>query len=154
MVILVCGRLCSGKTTYVKELVRERSGVHLSCDELMLHIFDPLLGDKFDEISAKCCEYLYTLAERISDSGGTAVLDFGFWMKKQREELSARFAQHEWHYLDVSDEEWHRRIAKRNELVAAGKVDAYYVDDGLMQKFESRFEKPERSEIDVWVESD
>ena len=32
------------------------------------------------------------------------------------------------------------------------KADAYYVDEGLAEKFKSIFEIPGKDEIDVWVE--
>ena len=32
------------------------------------------------------------------------------------------------------------------------KSDAYYVDEGLAEKFKSIFEIPGKDEIDVWVE--
>ena len=49
-------------------------------------------------------------------------------------------------YIHISDEEWYRRLAKRNEDVLAKKTDAYYVDDGLAKKFQAIFEKPEKAE--------
>ena len=53
--------------------------------------------------------------------------------------------------MDVPQGEWHRRLEQRNQLVAAGQSDAYYVDEGLAAKFEAIFEPPNRDEIQVWV---
>ena len=42
--ILLCGRICAGKTTYAKRLGKTRGAVCLSCDELMLALFGQQLG--------------------------------------------------------------------------------------------------------------
>ena len=58
-VILLCGKICSGKSTYAEKIIQKEKAVLLSCDELMLAIFDPLLGDKHDIISDRVQKYLY-----------------------------------------------------------------------------------------------
>ena len=55
--------------------------------------------------------------------------------------------------MDVDSVEWNRRIQKRNQDVLNHESDAYYVDEGLADKFESIFEVPTEDEIDVWVNS-
>lgn len=153
-VILICGKICSGKSTYAKQLRRERNAVVLSCDELMLSLFDPLLGDKHDEIGAKAEAYLCDRALDIVGAGVDVILDWGFWQKAKRQETARFFedrgAAQEWHYVDVSEETCRRNIEGRNAAVQAGMPGAYFVDEGLLKKVESRFEKPDRSEIDVW----
>ena len=57
----------------------------------------------------------------------------------------------ELHYLKISDELWQERIEKRNILIAEGKVSAYYVDNGLAEKFAGIFEEPDENEIDLII---
>ena len=38
-VIMMCGRICSGKSTYAKRLSREKNAVILSVDEITLALF-------------------------------------------------------------------------------------------------------------------
>ncbi|MDE5803863.1 MAG: hypothetical protein K2I22_13225 [Lachnospiraceae bacterium] len=40
----------------------------------------------------------------------------------------------EFHYIDIDDKEWERRIKERNRNVLAGRVNAYYVVDELRMK--------------------
>ena len=47
-VILIIGRLCSGKTTYARKVAREEHAVHLNCDELMRTLFPEPLGEDYD----------------------------------------------------------------------------------------------------------
>ena len=53
--------------------------------------------------------------------------------------------------MDIDDEEWEKRIEKRNKLISEGKISAYYIDKGLMDKVNSIFEKPDINEIDVII---
>ena len=145
-VFLICGKICSGKTTYAEKLKGKEKAVVLSSDELMLSIFDPLLGERHDEISRRANAYLMKMAVKLTEAGMNVILDWGFWTKRGRGEVSSFFEKQgietEWHYLAVSDEQWKRNIEKRNEEVLAGRTQAYYVDEGLLRKLESRFEEP------------
>jgi len=154
-VFLICGKICSGKTTYAEKLAKKESGVILSSDELMLSLFDPLLGEKHDEISRRANAYLMELAVKIAQAGTSVILDWGFWTHGGRLEATAFFREKgvecEWHYVRVSDEQWERNIEKRNAEVLAGTVQAYFVDEGLKNKLLSRFEEPDHTEIGVTI---
>jgi predicted kinase len=52
-VILICGKICSGKTTYTKKLIEENKAVLLSCDEITFALFGQYIGEKHDEMVEK-----------------------------------------------------------------------------------------------------
>ena len=52
-VIMICGGLCCGKSTYAEALRRERGGVILSIDGLMLSLFGPDAGEMHDEYARR-----------------------------------------------------------------------------------------------------
>lgn len=155
-VIMTCGKICVGKSTYAKKLCAEHSAVLLSVDEIMLAVFGQNAGEKHDEYVGKIQKFLMEKSCELAKSGINAVLDWGLWSKEERENARRFYSERgiamEIHYLDISDEEWKRRIEKRNRLVQEGKSEAYFVDEGLSQKLLSFFEKPERDEVDVWCE--
>lgn len=154
-VTLICGKLCSGKTTYAHKLRRERHAVLLSCDEITIALTGLDAGEAFDGITARTQAYLYEKAAEIVSDGIPVILDWGFWTKASRaharEFFSSRGISYTFVYLDVPAGVHRARIAKRNAAVAAGEVLAYYVDEGLAKKFESKFEVPEDWEIDEWI---
>lgn len=154
-VIMICGKLCSGKTTYASRLCRQQKAVLLSVDELMLTLFGQHCGEKHDEYAARTKDYLFSKSLELIESGIDVVLDWGPWTKAGREDVKAYYRARgiacECHYIDVSDEIWHARLQKRNEAILAGETLAYYVDGNLAAKFAARFEQPSREEIDVWV---
>jgi predicted kinase len=155
-VILVCGKICSGKTTYAKALKAETRAVVLSADEIVLSLFGEFLGDEHDAVVEKSKQYLLNLAAEIARAGADVILDFGFWTRAERRAVREFFAEKsvaaQWHYLNIPQDKWRRNVARRNSEYKPGG-GSYYVDETLAAKCEALFEPPERPEIDVWVEA-
>ena len=153
-VILICGKIASGKSTYARLLADLYNGIILSCDELDWALFHHQLGAAHDATMPAIHAYLRQKAAQIAAKGVPVILDWGFWQKAYRAEMTAYFeSQHipvEWHYLDVTPRQWHDRIRARNQAVKAGETMDYYIDDGLLQKATALFEKPDRASMDVW----
>lgn len=152
---LMCGKICSGKSTFALELKRAHNAVVLSVDEITLALFNGKAGDKLDLYVERLERYLYKKSLDILEEGIDVVFDWGFWTRCERDEARRFFAQnnieYEFHYISIEDDEWHRRIEKRNKAIAEGKLSAYYVDDGLSNKFEAIFEAPDSSENDFII---
>lgn len=157
-VILICGKLCSGKTTYAKKLQRESKAVILSVDELMLSLLDPYLGDEHEQYTQKAQRYLLDKSLEMLEAGADIILDWGFWTQTSRDFVKAFYDSRNitcrWHYIDIDDETWKARIAQRNSAVSAERPEAYFVDDNLFAKAERLFEPPAEDEIDVHVTID
>lgn len=154
-IILICGKLCSGKTRYAKALMAARPAVLLSCDELEWALFHHTLEEQYDEMMGYAAQYLHQKAVEIVRAGSDVILDWGFWTRAERQRVSAYYRDRgipcQWHYMDLSDRDWERNIHDRNEAVAAGKTTDWFIDEGLFHKMAERFEPPSREEIDVWV---
>ena len=154
-VIITCGRICAGKSTYAEKMRRELSAVVLSIDEVTLALFRQDAGDMHDTYVERAKEYLFEKSVQIIETGINVVLDWGFWTKREREYARefyrSRGIECELHYIAVPDDEWYRRIEKRNKAVEAGECSAYFVDEGLAAKFAAIFELPAEDEADVIV---
>ncbi len=145
-VILICGKICSGKSTYAEKLKREIQAVILSCDEITLTLFEEGLGEHHDEMTERVKRYLFQKSLDLLEAGVSVILDWGFWKRAERD-AARRFYEeqgipYEMHYIEVSHEEWKLRIAKRNQIIEKGRDGAYFVDEGLAEKAEHLFEKP------------
>lgn len=155
-VILTCGRICSGKSTYAKKL-REtlQPTAILSVDEIMLTLFGQNAGEQHDAYVERLEDYLFQKSLELVASGIHVILDLGLWTKSERQAARNFYAANgitcEIHYLSVSDAVWHTRIAARNRAVQAGEATAYFVDETLAQKVSAWFEPPTQDEIDVWI---
>lgn len=145
---LLCGKICAGKSTYAKKLHQENNGIILSCDELVLSIFDEHLGDKHEEIVDRCKEYLYKLSIQMATSGYNVILDMGFWSKLERDTTKARFKNLDiptkLHYIYVDDETQLLHIKERNSHLSK---NCYYVDETILTKCNGLFETPSSEEL-------
>ena len=149
-IILLIGRIACGKTTYAKA---QAGTVLLSCDQLMQSMFPGGCGEHHDLLAARAHQYLFQMARQCADAGLTPLLDFGFWTKASRKAAMQALSGYEldWRYLAVPEDEWLRRIGKRNAAILAGQGDPwdYYVDEGLLDKATRLFEEPSPDELDV-----
>lgn len=151
-VIMTCGKICCGKSTYARRLQAEGNAVILSIDEITLSLFPDGAGEMHDVYAGRAERYLLSLSLQILKTGTDVILDWGLWTRAQRDRLRAFYTEHgaeyEIRYLRVDQAEWERRIRKRN----AGQAEdpsAYYVDEGLFRKVELLFEEPSADETDV-----
>ena len=154
-ILAICGKICSGKTYYSKQLKQSQNAVVLSCDELTSILFNNNLGEKHDEMSKKIWEYLLKKAVDIVMAGTNVILDWGFWSQQDREYINQFFKTKniniQWHYLYIDDKTWQKNIDERNQKVLNGNSpNDYYLDEGLMRKLLSKWEEPTASEIDVY----
>ena len=146
-IILLIGKICCGKSTYAKEL----GGMLISCDQLMQSMFPGGCGEHHDVLAERARKYLLALARQCAEAGVTPVVDFGFWTPAlRREALDALDGfELDWRYLDVPEDEWMRRIGKRNAAIQAGQADPsdYFVDEGLLNKVNQLFIPPTNAEL-------
>ncbi len=154
-VIMMCGKICSGKSTYAEKLRKELNAAVLSVDEITLAMFGQDIGEKHDEYVEKLERYLFNKSLELIEVGINVILDLGLWTsserKAAREFYNSHNTENEIHYIDIADDEWQRRMIKRNSEIAAGKVSAYFVDGGLAEKVDLLFEKPSKDEVDFWI---
>ena len=148
-VIMTCGKICCGKTTYARKLEEELGAVVLSIDEVMLALFPDGAGEMHDAYALRTEQYLLSLSLKILESGTDVILDWGLWTRAQRARLREFYGAHrvpnEIHYLRPDRAEWEKRIRGRNGQPA--DASCYYVDEGLLEKVESLFEEPDAEEI-------
>ncbi len=153
-ILLICGKICSGKTTYTKKLIKKIKAVHLSADEISLAIFGGHIGEAHAEVVGKIISYIFDKSIELYNTGFNVVIDTGFWQKADRDEANTFYKKHsiipEWHYIDVSDDLWRQNILKRNQDIENNEAVDYTIDDNTMNFFLRFWETPTKDEIDVW----
>ena len=147
-IILLIGKICCGKTTYAKSLP---GTMLISCDQLMQSLFPGGCGEHHDLLAERARKYLLGLARQCAAAGVTPVVDFGFWTPALRREAINALDGFEldWRYLAVPEDEWARRIQRRNAAIQAGTADPsdYFVDEGLLLKVNQLFIPPTEEEL-------
>lgn len=156
-VYLICGKICSGKSCYAKSLKKKCNAVILSTDEATYDLIANEQGEFYERFAQRVNDYLKKKAVEICKAGANVILDWGFWSRANRIEISAYLQScdigYEWHYIDVDEDTWNRNIKERNKRIEEGNGGSdFYVDEGLLNKLLSMFEMPDKAEMDVWYE--
>jgi predicted kinase len=150
---LLFGYLGSGKTTFAKRLEVEHAAVRFTPDEWMARLFgnDPP-EDSFPEKAEAILELLEPLWTRCLFLGLDVVLDYGFWRRKERDEVRAvveRLGASACLYrLQCSDDEARRRIDARNRA----NDRSLYIAPATYEALRRRFEALGVDE--AWLEAD
>lgn len=153
-VILVCGKICSGKSYYSKNLKESLNAVIISPDEATYDLINNEQGEFYNIFSKRLNKYLTKKVGEIAQAGANVIFERGLWSKDERKEISEYYKNNgiacEIHYVCVDDETWKKNIKERNERVQSGNGGSdFYLDEGLMKKLESFWEEPSEDEYDI-----
>lgn len=155
-VIIVCGKICSGKTYYSNSIKDSLNAVMLSSGEVTYDLIDNEQGELFDRILPKIKKHLTKKAGEIAKAGANVVYDRGLWTKKERDEIKSYYnsqgVEYEIHYIQVDDATWEKNIKERNQKVLDGNGGVnFYFDEKLKEKLLSCWEEPTEDEYDVII---
>lgn len=119
MLILLCGKMASGKSTKAAELVASKQAILFSEDEWLTQLYPDLISSVADYVnySGLIKPIVKPLVQSLLSSGQTVVIDFPANTPGQRAWLRSIFwevnAPHELIYLDSSDDVCLANLAKR-----------------------------------------
>ena len=152
-IIIVCGKICSGKSYYSNELKEKYNAVLIEPDEATYELINNEQGEFYNIFSKRLNNYLTKKVGEIAQAGANVIFERGLWSKKDRKEIKEYYEnlgiECELHYVYVSNEVWKQNILERNERVLNGNGGSdFYLDEGLMKKLESKWEEPQEDEVD------
>lgn len=152
-VIIVCGKICSGKSHYSREIKEKYNAVLIEPDEATYELINNGQGEFYNIFSKRLNNYLTKKVGEIAQAGANVIFERGLWSKKDRKEIKEYYEnlgiECELHYVYVSNEVWKQNILERNERVLNGNGGSdFYLDEGLMKKLESKWEEPQEDEVD------
>ena len=153
-VILICGKICSGKSYYSRMIKDDFDAVIISPDEATYELINNEQGEFYNVFSERLNKYLTKKVGEIAQAGANVIFERGLWSKKDREQIVKYYRDKnidcEIHYVCVDDETWKQNIAERNKRVEEGNGGSdFYLDEGLMRKLESMWEEPTEKEFDI-----
>lgn len=153
-VILICGKICSGKSYYSRMIKDDFNAVIISPDEATYELINNEQGEFYNVFSERLNKYLTKKVGEIAQAGANVIFERGLWYKKDREQIVKYYRDKnidcEIHYVCVDDETWKQNIAERNKRVEEGNGGSdFYLDEGLMRKLESMWEEPTEKEFDI-----
>jgi len=151
------GLPCSGKTTLARQLEARYSALRLTPDEWHIRLFghdyrddmteadESVHGSRHDVVES----LMWDVAARVLALGVDVILDFGCWVRGQRDEFRSKArdlgADFQIHYVAVSDEVLFERLEARNALPAAG---AFFIPRSKLEEWIRIFEPPASDELE------
>lgn len=154
-IMLLCGKIASGKSYYAKQLLAHSPAVLLSMDELFEICELDFFNAFHSSLYSKLQRYLYAKAADLTKCGVNVIMDSGFWSRKERTFVSRLLSDYgvsfEWYYIDADDDTWHKNISQRNHLAKQEGYEQFLIDEKRIEEITQTFEIPTPNEIDVWV---
>jgi predicted kinase len=153
---LVVGLPCSGKTTLARQLETKYSALRLTADEWHIKLFGHDFGDnmtesdeaKHDSRHESVESLMWDVAARVLVLGVDVILDFGCWVRSQRDEFRSRAedlgADFKVHFADVPQEVLFERLKARNDMQAEG---TFFIPESKLQQWIQIFEPPSSEEL-------
>ena len=152
-VILVCGKICSGKSFYSKKIKDTLNAVIISPDEATYELINNEQGEFYNIFVERLKKYLTRKVGEIAKAGANVIFERGLWSRKERKEVKEYYknigVECEIHYVHVDDKTWFKNIEERNQRILSGNGGSdFYLDEGLMKKLKSKWEEPNDNEYD------
>ena len=123
-VILVCGKICSGKSYYSKQLKKSLNAVIITPDEATYELINNEQGEFYNVFSERLNKYLTRKVGEIAKAGANVIFERGLWSSTERKEIRQYYKDNgvecEIHYVCVDDETWKQNIQERNKRVLEG----------------------------------
>jgi predicted kinase len=146
---LTVGLPCSGKTTLARQLEQKYSALRLTPDEWHTRLYGQDIEEKDHNKRHDLVEsMLWEVAARVLVLGVDVILDFGCWVRSQRDDMRLRATQlgvdFIIHFLDASEEILFARLAERNAQLPDG---AFRITEGKLKEYSLLFEPPFPEEL-------
>lgn len=144
-VILLCGKVAAGKTTYAKEMAKKQRAVILSIDDLVVRLHDHCEGRaKLFAMETAIRDYFTGLIVQLIEQDVTCILDHGHWTRASRQQMIEFCQTHDFPLrivlLECPKDIRLERLQKRNERLLREQERGYVIDAVQLDRFDSWFE--------------
>ncbi len=145
---LLCGMICTGKSTLAKKLEDQHQAVRFSPDEwLKVLMKDVDNREELAEMRPKVVELQWKQIQRLLQLGTNVIWDVGVWLQderdKYREGVHQLGSQAILHYLTAPTDELKRRIEGRNKQLP---TDSFFIKHGELEEWIEWLDVPTKEE--------
>ncbi len=144
-----CGKMAAGKSTLAREIARREDAVLVVQDEFLIKLFPGEVVDipSFVKYSSRLKDALAAHICSLLSKGISVVLDFPGNTRTQRAWFRKLFeranADHELHYVDVTDELCKHQLRERSQELAEGSA---FTSDAEFDAITKYFQAPSDDE--------
>ena len=86
-VIIVCGKICSGKSYYSNSIKDSLNAVIISPDEATYELINNEQGQFYNVFSERLNKYLTKKVGEIAQAGANVIFERGLWSKEDRKHI-------------------------------------------------------------------
>lgn len=153
-VLLLCGKVASGKTTFAKQYVETHpQTIILSVDECMYEVLRECPGRAARVImEGNILRYFYSLSLQLLDQGFTVIIDHGYWLAQERKEAGAYFHTRNilatLCYIEIDEATQCQRLQYRNEHIENRKQNV--ITENMRKSFDPLFQEPNAKECESY----
>lgn len=146
---VICGFIGAGKTTFARKLEKQTGAIRITKDEWIINIFgNKITSDKNFEIYDKHITKLATdIAFKILKSGKDVIIDEGFWVKSQRDDIKKKIlevgAKPILYYVEHPVEKMRERVVTRSKIPPK---DSFEISGEMFDKYLTYWQPPEADE--------
>ena len=142
---VICGFIGAGKTSFARKLEKETKAIRITKDEWIIKIFgNKIISDKnFERYDKNITKLATDIAFKILESGKAVIIDEGFWVKSQRDEIKKKIlnlgAKPILYFVDCSIGEMKNRVINRSKKPP---IDSFEINEEMFDKYLKYWEPP------------
>ena len=147
-VYIICGFIGAGKTTFAKKLEKQTGALRITKDEWLIDLVghDPQI-EGFEKYDEKICKLSYKIALEFIKRGIDVIIDEGFWVKQQRQDIRERMektgAKVILYYVNCPMEVMRERVVGRNNNLSP---DSFKISEQLFENYAKYWQPLEADE--------
>src|SRR4030042_5149340 len=118
---IICGFIGAGKTTFARKLEKETGAIRVTKDEWIIKIFGNkiTLDNNFEVYDKNITKLATDIAFKILKAGKDVIIDEGFWVKSQRDDIKKKIlqvgAKPIFYYVESSINKMKERVIDRSK---------------------------------------
>ncbi len=146
---VICGFIGAGKTTFARKQEKETNAIRITKDEWIIKIFgNKITSDKnFEMYDKNITELATDIAFRILKAGKDVILDEGFWVKSQRDDIKKKIlqvgAKPVFYYVECPIEKMKERVINRSKYPSK---DSFEINEEMFNSYLKYWQAPDESE--------
>ena len=156
IVYVICGFIGAGKTTFARKLEKETGAIRITKDEWVAKIFgNKITSDKnFEKYDKNITELATNIAFKILRAGKDVIIDEGFWVKSQREDIKKKIsevgAKPILYYVESPVEKMRERVVTRSNIPPE---DSFEISGEMFDSYLKYWQAPDGSEDVIVIRS-
>jgi predicted kinase len=146
---VICGFIGAGKTTFARKLEKETGSIRITKDEWIINIFgNKIASDKnFETYDKHITELATDIAFKILKAGKDVIIDEGFWVKSQRDDIKKKIAdvgaKPILYYVECPIEQMRERVVTRSKI---SLVDSFEISGEMFDRYLPYWQPPKADE--------